>query len=61
MNNKQKSSNTTELNTVPSNINHMELKSIKELLKKEKDLEKGENICVLTPIGWKIKTDLNEL
>ena len=59
MNNKQKPSNTTESTTAPSNvIDYPELKNIKEFLKKEK----GENICVLTPKGWKkYIIDSNEL
>lgn len=58
MDNKQKTSFKTSFNTIksttaPSNADYMELKNIKEFLKKEKDLEKDENICVLTPKGWK--------
>lgn len=54
MNNKQKSSfYTTESTTTPSNADYIEFKNLKEFLRKEKDLEKGENICVLTPKGWK--------
>lgn len=66
MNNKQKSSsNTTESTTALFNADYIELKNIKEFLRKEKDLEKGENICVLTSKGWKkfkkLKIDPNEL
>jgi hypothetical protein len=55
MNNNQKTSfNIIESNQVSSNnTDYAELKNIKEFLKKEKDLEKDENICVLTPKGWK--------